>query len=152
MTSAQHEYSAQHVPARIKKLHPDVQLPVYKRPGDAGMDIFSREDFMLVPGEQHVFMTGWSLALPPGFVSLIWDRSGMAAKNGIKVMGGVIEHSYRGEYGVVLINLTKAPYEVKRGDRIAQLLIQPICTAALEEVDELDETHRGDGAWGSSGR
>jgi dUTP pyrophosphatase len=140
------------IPVKIKKLHDDVQVPSYGRPGDAGLDIYSREDKVLIPGEQHVFKTGFSLAPPPGCVSLIWDRSGMAAKNGVKVMGGVIEHSFRGEYGVVLINLTRTPYEVKKGDRIAQLLIQPIYTAELEVVEQLDDTHRGAGAWGSSGR
>ena len=137
---------------RIKKLHDDVQVPSYGRPGDAGMDIHAREDKTLMPSEQHIFKTGFSLAIPEGYVSLVWDRSGMAAKNGVKVMGGVLDHTYRGEVGVVLINLTQKPYGVKKGDRIAQLLIQPICTVEVEVVDDLEQTHRGEGGFGSSGR
>jgi dUTP pyrophosphatase len=140
------------VSVKFKKLSDDVTLPSYGRPGDAGLDVFSREDKTLVPGEQHIFKTGFALAVPPGFVSLIWDRSGMAAKNGVKTMAGVLDHTYRGEVGVVLMNLTQKPYEVKAGDRIAQMLIQPVHTAEIEVVDDLEESHRGAGAWGSSGR
>lgn len=140
------------VQLKIKKLHDDVELPVYKRPGDAGLDLFSREEVILQPHVQHVFRLGFCMSLPEGVVALIWDRSGMGAKNGIKILGGVMDHTYRGEYMVTLINLTKMPYEVKKGDRIAQLLIQPIMTADIHEVDELDETQRGLGAFGSSGR
>jgi dUTP pyrophosphatase len=111
-----------------------------------------RPQYLLQPGERRLVPTGWSLGLPEGYVSLIWDRSGIAAKNGITNMGGVIEWSYRGEYGVILLNTSPEPYEVKQGDRIAQLLVQPVATAELEEVDELPESARGQGGFGSSGR
>ena len=137
---------------RIKKLNDDATLPAYGRPGDAGLDLASREDWTLQPGEQHVFKLGIALAIPSGTVGLIWDRSGLAAKHGIKTMAGVLDHTYRGELGVVLMNVSKVPYEVKKGDRIAQLLIQPIHTVSVTEVDDLDETHRGAGGFGSSGR
>jgi dUTP pyrophosphatase len=140
------------VHVKFKKLHDDVQTPSHGRPGDAGLDIYSYEDKTLVPNEQHIFKTGFSLAIPQGYVALIWDRSGMAAKNGVKVMGGVLDYTYRGEVGVVLINLTHKPYDVKTGDRIAQLLIQPIATAEVEIVDDLEDTNRGTGGFGSSGR
>lgn len=141
--------SIQHV--RIKKLHEDTVVPKYATPGDAGLDLYSREDFTLLPGEQHIFKQGFCIAIPEGTVGLIWDRSGMAAKNGIKTMGGVLDHAFRGELGVVLMNLTQKPYEIKRGDRIAQLLVQPILQAEIQVVSELDETQRGLG-FGSSGR
>lgn len=140
------------VPVRIKRLRPGIILPAYKHPGDAGLDIFSPESFVLQPGERRTVPTGWSLALPEGYVSLIWDRSGIAAKNGITNLAGVIEWSYRGEYGVVLLNTSSEPYEVKAGDRIAQLLVQPIATAELQEVDDLPASERGAGGFGSSGR
>lgn len=140
------------VPVQIKLLRPGIQPPAYKHPGDAGLDIFSPESFVLQPGERRMVPTGWSLALPEGYVSLIWDRSGIAAKNGITNLAGVIEWSYRGEYGVVLLNTSAEPYEVKAGDRIAQLLIQPIATAELQEVDDLPASIRGEGGFGSSGR
>jgi len=136
---------------KIKKLYEDVILPHYKREGDAGMDVYSREDKTLNPGEKHIFKLGFATQLEPGFVTLIWDRSGMGCK-GIKSLGGVIDHTYRGEYGVILVNTIKEPIEIKKGDRIAQLLIQPICTAQMEVVDEISDSVRGEGAYGSSGR
>ncbi len=140
------------LPVQIKRLRPGIILPSYKHLGDAGLDIFSPESFMLQPGERRMVPTGWSLALPEGYVSLIWDRSGIAAKNGITNLAGVIEWSYRGEYGVVLLNTGTEPYEVRAGDRIAQLLVQPVATAELQEVDDLPASIRGEGGFGSSGR
>lgn len=137
---------------RIKKLRDDAQIPLYKRPGDAAFDLFSAEDWTLVPNEQHIFKIGIAMAIPEGHVGLIWDRSGMGAVHGIKTLGGVIDHTYRGEIGVGLINLTKGPYEVKKGDRIAQMLIQEVITAEIHEVEDLDETQRGLGGFGSSGK
>lgn len=137
---------------KIKRLHDDVQVPVYKRPGDAGLDLFSREDWVLMPNEPHAFKVGFHIAIPEGYVGLLWDRSGLGVVHGIKVLGGVLDHTFRGEIAVGLVNTTKVPYEVKKGDRIVQLLIQPIATATVEVVDELDETVRGTNALGSSGR
>ncbi len=137
---------------KVKKIHPDSIIPKYAHPGDAGMDLFSIEDnYTLKPLERKVFGTGLQFELPEGYVCLIWDKSGIASK-GIKTMGGVIEHTYRGEYKVILFNTTSENYEVKRGDKIAQLLIQPIETAKILEVNELNETPRGDGGFGSTGR
>jgi dUTP pyrophosphatase len=137
---------------RIKRLREDAQIPLYKRPGDAAFDLFSCEDWVLQPNEQHIFQIGIAMGIAEGYVGLIWDRSGLGAKHGIKVLGGVIDHTYRGEIGVGLINVTKVPYEVKKGDRIAQMLIQPVYTAEIHEVEDLDETQRGLGGFGSSGR
>ncbi|MFA6422312.1 MAG: dUTP diphosphatase [Candidatus Buchananbacteria bacterium] len=137
---------------KIKKLDSDVILPSYAHPGDAGMDLFSCEDYLLKAGERHLFKLGLSIELPPGYASLIWEKSGMAINYGIKNMGGVIEHTYRGEYGVILINLSDEDYQIQKGDKIAQLLIQPIITAEIEEVSELSSSVRGDGAFGSTGK
>lgn len=139
------------VKIKVKRLNPDAKIPCYAQEGDAGMDLCSVEDLILKPGERRVIGTGLSFELPEGFVSLIWDKSGIASK-GIKKMGGVIEHTYRGEYKVVLVNLSSEDYEIERGQKIAQLLIQPIETAEVEEVSELSETKRGKGGFGSTGK
>lgn len=136
----------------IKRLRPGIQLPAYAHPGDAGLDLYSPESFVLQPGERRHVPMGFSLALPEGYVSQIWDRSGLASRNGLTNLGGIIEHTYRGEYGVIILNTGPEPYEVKAGDRIAQLLIMPVETAELAEVDELPSSQRGEGGFGSSGR
>jgi len=136
----------------MKKLHDDVELPHYKRPGDAGMDLACREDHTLVPGEQHIFKLGFAMAIPEGTVALIWDRSGLAAKHGITCLAGVIDHTYRGEIGVVLMNVSNTPYEIKKGDRIAQMLLQHVHSVEVKEVQELSDSVRGEAGFGSSGR
>ncbi len=137
---------------KIKRLHSDAQLPKYGRSGDAGMDIHAYETVILQPGERRIVSTAIALAIPEGTVGLVWDRSGMAAKHGIKTMAGVLDNTYRGELKIVLLNTHDEPYEVRKGDRIAQLLVQPVHTAEILDVDELDDTVRGDGGFGSSGR
>lgn len=139
------------IPLKIKKLRPEAILPSYAHPGDAGMDFYSCEDYILKPGERKLFPTGLSIELPEGYVSLIWDKSGLAAKSGLTCLGGVIEHTYRGEYGVILLNTSDVSCEIKKGQKIAQCLVQPICTAEIEEVKELSETKRGFGGFGSTG-
>lgn len=140
---------------KVKRIHPDAKLPSYAHEGDAGMDIFSVEEYYLKPGERKLFRTGITYELETGYVSLIWDKSGLAAKNGIKTMGGVIEYTYRGELCIVLLNTSDKEFHVEVGDKIAQMLIQPIITAKIEELknsEELSESARGAGAFGSSGR
>ena len=146
------EHTREPIAVRFKRLHPDARPPKYGRPGDAGLDLHAIEDTILTPNEHKIVKTGIAVAIPANAVGLIWDRSGMAAKNGVKTMGGVIDCTYRGELGVIMNNLSKEPYTVVKGDRVAQLLVQPIHTVELSEVEELDETHRGDGGFGSSGR
>ncbi len=136
---------------KIKKLRPDVRLPEYALEGDAGMDIFSNEDVIIKKGEQHIFATGFALELPEGHCALIWDKGGLGAK-GLKVLGGVGDYNYRGEYMVALVNLGLEDYEFKKEDKIAQLLIQPIVSVELEEVEELSESVRGEGRHGSTGK
>ncbi len=150
--TTQHIPSGHNMTVHIKRLHPDAQLPKYGRPGDAGLDLHALVDVTVAPAERVLVPTGIALAIPVGTVGLVWDRSGMAAKHGMKTMAGVLDHTYRGELKIVLLNTTGASYEIKKGDRIAQLLIQPIITTDVIEVAELEETVRGEGGFGSSGR
>ena len=136
----------------IKKLHPDAIIPKYIREGDAAFDLYSKETIIIPPNERRLISTGIMMAIPSGHVGLIWDRSGLAAKNGIKTMGGVIDHTYRGEVKVILHNLSLENFQVEKGLRIAQMLIQPVVTEKIEEVQELEtNTTRGTSGFGSSG-
>ena len=137
---------------KIKKLREDVILPSYALEGDAGLDIYTREDAIINPQERYIFHTGFALEIPIGYCALVWDKGGVSMKRGLKVMGGVFEYTYRGEYTICLYNTGKEAQEFKKGDKIAQLLIQPITTVDLIEVDELSDTERGGGKWGSTGK
>ncbi|MFW0862164.1 MAG: dUTP diphosphatase [Candidatus Komeilibacteria bacterium] len=137
---------------KIKKLHPDTKLPSYANKGDAGMDVFSLEDKAIKPGERYLFKLGFAMEIPDGYVGLFWDKSGIASKHGIHTLAGVIDSIYRGEFGVVMLNTSDESYEFKKGDKLAQLLIQPIVSPELEEVEELSDTNRGDGGFGSTGK
>jgi len=136
---------------RIKKVSSTAKIPQYAHPTDAGMDLFSNENLVLQPSELIICSTGISLAIPQGYVGLIWDKSGLAGKNEIKTMGGVVDSSYRGEIGVILKNLSTREYKIKIGDKIAQMLIQKVSSPELIEVDNLDKTERGEGGFGSTG-
>lgn len=136
---------------QVKKNHLDARLPQYTIEGDAGLELYSLEKVTLAPDERMIVKTGISMKIPKGYVGLIWDKSGIAAKSGIKTMGGVIDSNYRGDIGVILKNLSNEIYEIKKGDKIAQMLIQKIENPIIEEVDELDEAERGEGGFGSTG-
>lgn len=135
----------------LKKLSPEAILPKYALPGDAGMDLFSNETIILQPNEKKTIKTGIALAIPPGHVGLVWDKSGLASKFHLHTFAGVIDETYRGELQVVLGNFSTVPYTIEKGTKIAQLLIQPIVQAQLEEVSSLNETSRGAGGFGSTG-
>ncbi len=139
------------VRAIFKKLTSDAIIPSYAHPGDAGLDIFSNEDCIINSGERHLISSGWSLELPEGYVAFIKDKSGVAYKKGMIHMAGVIEYTYRGEYKVLLFNTSKELFEIKKGDKIAQLVILPIATAEIKIAEELSETKRGEGGFGSTG-
>lgn len=126
-------------------------LPTRAHPDDAGLDLYSLEDVILIPGQGKVTKTGIALALPQGYVGLVADRSSMA-KRGIKTAGGVIDAGYRGEIHIVLWNISTEQIQVRRGERIAQLLILPVATPAVREVNTLDETARGAKGFGSTGK
>jgi len=135
----------------VSRLDKELELPKYARDHDAGFDLRAREEVVIHPGEHHAVKTGLKVGIPKGHVGLIWDRSGLAAKYRITTLAGVIDSSYRGEIGVVLCNLGVESFHVEKGMRIAQMIIQPYVTALIEEVDELDETTRGEGGFGSTG-
>jgi len=137
---------------KIQKLHPNANIPSYAHPGDAGLDIHSIAKHALAPGERAMIPTGIGLALPPGTVGLVWDKSGLAIKKGLKTLGGVIDEGYRGEVMIGLVNLSDADYVIEAGDKIAQILIQQVERPELETVDELDDTSRGTGGFGSTGK
>lgn len=139
-------------PLPIKRLHVDALLPVYKHPGDAGMDLSSIEALTLQPGEIQAVATGLALAIPPGYVGLVHPRSGLASQ-GLTVANapGTIDAGYRGEIKVLLINLGREAFVIKKGDRIAQLLVQTVAHLPLVESANLDDTARGSGGFGSTG-
>ena len=135
---------------RVKRIHPEAKLPVYGHPGDAGLDLFSVVDRDLAPGEVWAAPTGIQIAVPAGHVGLVWDKSGISLK-GVHRMAGVIDAGYRGEVQVVLINLGAGPFAVRKGMKIAQLLVQPVAAIMVVESDSLDDTSRGGGGFGSTG-
>jgi len=136
----------------IKRLHSDCKLPNYAHPGDVGMDLYSLEDYDLKPGERKVFFVGFALEFSEGHAAIIKDKGGLPSKFGLHTMGGVYDAGYRGEYNVILINLGQEAYHISQGDKIAQLVIYPVVIAELAEVDELSDSSRGDGRFGSTGK
>ena len=135
----------------VKKVSAEATLPTRAHPDDAGMDLYALEDVIVQPGEGKMARTGVAFALPPGTVGLIGDRSSMA-KKGLKTAGGVIDAGYRGEVQVVFWNLSKQEIRITRGDRMAQMLILPVQTPGVREVASLEETARGAGGFGSTGK
>jgi len=138
----------------IQLLDPDIEIPSYAKPGDAGLDLRSRVDMKLEPGMRALVPTGLAIAIPEGYVGLVHPRSGLAIKNGISMVNtpGTIDSGYRGEIAVILINHDREEtFEIKRGDRIAQLVIQQVEIAELVAVNELPMSQRGAGGFGSSG-
>jgi dUTP pyrophosphatase len=129
----------------IRRVSVDATLPTRAHPDDAGLDLYNLEDFKLTPGEGKMIKTGIALAVPRGFVGLVADRSSLAKR-------GVIDAGYRGEIHIVMWNVSKEVFELKKNERLAQLLIIPIATPAVVEVQTLDETARGAKGFGSSGR
>ncbi len=146
---------ANSVSVQIKRLpHGEgLALPAYATDGAAGMDVLSAEDLTLSAGARHAVATGLAIAIPPGFEIQVRPRSGLALKYGISVPNspGTIDSDYRGELKVILINLGAEAFAIRRGDRIAQLVLAPVTQARWVTVEELDETARGEGGFGSTG-
>ena len=140
------------VKLKVKKLDPRAVLPAYAHPGDAGMDVFALERTALKPGARMVVKTGISMEIPEGYVGLIWDKSGLAMKEGVKTIGGVIDAGYRGEVLVGVVNLSDKEYVFEAGHKVAQMLIQKVKSCAIVEADGLSETKRGAGGFGSTGK
>lgn len=132
---------------------PGAQVPVYATAGAAGADIFASHDFFLEPLERKLVPTGLRIAVPPGFEVQVRPRSGLALRQGLAMVNspGTIDSDYRGEIGLILINLGDARIEIKSGERVAQLVLCPVIRAEFQIVNSLDETARGDGGFGSTG-
>jgi dUTP pyrophosphatase len=138
----------------IQRLDPDLPLPSYAHPGDAGADLAAAEDVELAPGQRALVPTGMAIALPAGYAAFVHPRSGLAARHGVTVVNapGTVDAGYRGEIKVTLLNTdTTVPVRLRRGDRIAQLVIQRVEHAAFHEVRRLPGSARGDGGFGSTG-
>ena len=137
---------------KIKKLHLDAQIPKYAHEGDAGLDLYTVEAFELEPGERKSIPLGIAIEIPDGYVGLMWDKSGLSHKYGIKSFGGVIDSGYRGEIHAGVMNLSDKYFKFEKGHKIAQLLIQKIEQVDFEEVKELSDSLRGEGGLGSTGK
>ena len=138
----------------ISRLDPDLPLPAYAHPGDAGADLHAREDVTLAPGQRALVPTGVAIALPAGYAAFVHPRSGLAARHGITVLNapGTVDAGYRGEILVNLLNTDpRQAFAITRGDRIAQLVVQPVSEAHFVEVRSLPGSQRGDNGHGASG-
>ncbi len=135
---------------KIKIMTPGAKIPAYAHPGDAGMDLFACADMTLAPGETKPVPTGIQMAIPQGYVGLVWDKSGISLK-GVHRLAGVVDAGYRGEVRVVMVNLGTESFAIKAGMKIAQMLIQPVEAPTIVESDTLDDTSRGAGGFGSTG-
>ena len=148
--------SGGHLPVPVVRLDPDLPLPGYAHAGDAGADLVARIEVLLEPnGGRAMVATGIALAIPEGYAGFVQPRSGLARNHGVTCLNspGLIDAGYRDEIAVLLVNTDpEQAYEVRRGDRIAQLVIQPVVEAVFDERPELDDTERGLGGFGSSGR
>jgi len=136
---------------KVRKLTADAKLPVKDNPEDAGIDVFTNESYKLKPGEAHLFSTGIAVEFPKGYVALFWDRSGLGSK-GIHRLAGVIDAGYRGEWKVVLLNTTKKAFQINKGDKIIQCVMQKFEPVRIREATSLTESRRGAKGFGSSGR
>lgn len=137
---------------KFKKLSPDAKLPKYAYLGDAGLDIFSNEDHVLKPEEWHGFSTGIASEFPENYFGRFAPKSGLAVKHGIDTLGGVIDNTYRGEWIVILVNHGKEEVEIKKGDKIAQVILQQFEPVMVTESSELNKTEREANGFGSTGK
>lgn len=138
----------------VQRLHPDAVLPSYAHAGDAGLDLSSVEDVVLEPGARAAVPTGLAMAIPDGWVGLVHPRSGLAARHGVTVTNapGTIDAGYRGEVKVLLVNLGAEAVTLAAGERVAQLVLQRVGHVDVMEVEDLGDTARGSGGFGSTGR
>src|SRR3989338_742924 len=137
---------------KVKRLQVEAKLPSYAHPGDVGLDLYSLEDYLLQPAERKIFPVGFALEFPSGYAAVVKDKSSLPKNGGLHTMGGVFDAGYRGEYNVQLVNLGHGPYQIKKGDKLAQLVIYPVASAELEEVQEISDSSRGVGGFGGTGR
>jgi dUTP pyrophosphatase len=136
---------------KIKKLKDGAKLPSYAHEGDVGMDMYAMETVTIAPMEHYRFWHGFALEFPIGYAGIVKDKSSIS-KAGLHQMGGVFDAGYRGEYNTHLVNLSNKPYTVEEGDKVSQLLILPVAIGELEIVDNLSDSERGEGMFGSTGK
>ena len=137
---------------KIKKLTEHSIVPKFAHEGDAGMDLYSSEDMEIKPGERVQIPTGIAMHIPDNCVGLIWDKSGLSHKFGLKTLGGVIDSGYRGEIKIGIINLSNEYYKIEKGHKVAQIIIQEIVRPTIEEVEDLEDSSRGENGFGSTGK
>jgi dUTP pyrophosphatase len=138
---------------KIQRVVEDVKLPSYAHAGDAGMDLFAAEEYVLKPGERKLVNTGIKIALPVGYEAQVRPKSGLALKHGISIVNtpGTVDAGYRGLVGVIAINHGADDFKIEKNQKIAQMIINKVESAEVEEVEELDDTSRGEGGFGSTG-
>lgn len=139
------------VNVKIKKFNQGVKIPAYAHPGDAGCDLYSQGNYSLKPGEIHTFFLGFALEFPKNFVAIIKDKGGLANIDHLHTLGGVFDSGYRGEYNVCLANLGTKKYNIKKGQKLAQLVILPMAVANFKKSLRLSDSRRGQGRFGSTG-
>ena len=137
---------------KVKKLYQEAKLPTHGHPGDAGLDFYTLDDVVFAPHSQAHVHTGVAIEIPEGHVGLIWDKSSISFIHGLKVMGGVIDANYRGEFIMNLLNTSDKEVIIEKGHKVAQMIVQKFEQCDVEEVSELSETVRGHGREGSTGR
>jgi len=139
---------------RFMKVHPEAVLPAYAHHGDGGMDVRSVEDLTIAPGKRALVHTGLVMLLPPAYEAQVRPRSGLALKHGVTVLNtpGTVDSGYRGEVGVILANFGEDDFHVAKGDKIAQIVVAPVTQPEVVETTEVDETDRGSGGFGSTGK
>lgn len=137
---------------KVKRLSETAVLPSYAHADDAGMDLFACAETVVPRGGRTLVGTGVAMEIPEGYVGLIWDKSGLSNNHGLKTLGGVVDAGYRGEVKVGLANISDEDYTIRAGEKIAQMLIQSVEHAIVEEVRELTDTLRGEGGFGSTGK
>lgn len=135
----------------VKLLSSTAKLPTYAHATDAGMDLYAAESSVIQPGARAIIKTGIALAIPAGYVGLVWDKSGIATTTGVTTLAGVIDAGYRGEILIALFNTADTSYAVQAGQKIAQLLIQPVQQVVIQAVEQLTTAARGDNGFGSTG-
>lgn len=136
---------------KVKKLNSEAKLPTHGHPGDAGMDFYALEEVVFEPGAQMRIRTGVALEIPEGHVGLVWDKSGISFNKSLKIVGGVIDAPFRGEFVASMVNLSKEAQTIEKGQKFTQMLIQKFEDCDILEVSELSETARGAGREGSTG-
>lgn len=136
---------------KVKKLNREAKLPTHGHPGDAGLDFYALEEVRFLPGAQMRVHTGIALEIPEGYVGLVWDKSGISFNKGLKVVGGVIDAPYRGEFIASMVNLSKDEQIIEKGQKFTQMLIQKFEDCDIVEAEELSGTVRGEGREGSTG-